>query len=208
MFQPAAGFRPDVTDELSRLLTERILVIDGAMGTAIQRDRPSEETYRGARFADWGLAITRTDPAVPKHNGLTAFLVPLRAPGVDIRPIRQMSGGSSFNEVFLAGVRLPDELRLGAVGDGWRVALTCLGFERDHSGGGGGGHVGGRFEQVLALAHHLERTDDPLVRQSLADVYIHLRVAQLTNRRAATRLRAGQTPGPEASLGKLMWTAA
>jgi alkylation response protein AidB-like acyl-CoA dehydrogenase len=161
----------------------------------------------GARFADWGLAITRTDPTVPKHRGLTAFLVPLGAPGVDIRPIRQMSGGSSFNEVFLTDVRLPDDLRLGGVGDGWRVALTCLGFERDHSGGGGGGHVGGRYEQVLALAHHLERTDDPLVRQSLADVYIHLRVAQLTNRRAATRLRAGQTPGPEASLGKLMWTA-
>jgi alkylation response protein AidB-like acyl-CoA dehydrogenase len=109
--------------------------------------------------------------------------------------------------VFLTDVRIPDELRLGEVGDGWRVALTCLGFERDHSGGGGGGQVGGRYHQVLALAHHLERTDEPMVRQALADVYVHHRVAQLTNRRAAARLRAGQTPGPEASLGKLMWTA-
>ena len=88
----------------------------------------------GARFADWGLAITRTDFDVPKHRGLTAFMVPFDAPGVDVRPIRQMSGGSSFNEVFLTDVRLPDDLRLGGVGDGWRVALTCLGFERDHSG--------------------------------------------------------------------------
>jgi len=161
----------------------------------------------GARFADWGMAITRTDPDVPKHKGLTAFLVPLAAPGVEIRPIQQMSGGSSFNEVFLGDVRLPDDLRLGPVGDGWRVALTCLGFERDHSGGSGGSQVGGGYRQLIALARHLGRTDEPMVRQALANVYLHHRVALLTNRRAAGRLRAGQTPGPEASLGKLMWTA-
>lgn len=161
----------------------------------------------GARFAQWGLAITRTDTSVPKHRGLTAFMVPLGAPGVEIRPIRQMSGGANFNEVFLTGVRLADDLRLGAVGDGWRVALTCLGFERDHSGGGGGGHVGGGYHQVLMAARHFGLTDDRLVRQMLADVYLHHRVAQFTNRRAAARLKAGQTPGPEGSLGKLMWTA-
>jgi hypothetical protein len=161
----------------------------------------------GARFAQWGLAITRTDPTVPKHKGLTAFMVPLDAPGVDIRPIRQMSGGANFNEVFLTDVRLPDSLRLGAVGEGWRVALTCLGFERDHSGGGGGGHVGGGYHQVAAAARHFGLVDHPVVRQTLADLYIHHRVAQFTNRRAAARLKAGQTPGPEGSLGKLMWTA-
>jgi alkylation response protein AidB-like acyl-CoA dehydrogenase len=161
----------------------------------------------GARFSQWGLAITRTDPGVPKHRGLTAFMVPLDAPGVEIRPIRQMSGGANFNEVFLTGVRLPDDLRLGAVGDGWRVALTCLGFERDHSGGGGGGHVGGGYHQVLMAARHFGLTSDPMVRQLLADLYLHHRVAQFTNRRAAARLKAGQTPGPEGSLGKLMWTA-
>lgn len=161
----------------------------------------------GARFAQWGLAITRHDPDVPKHRGLTAFLVPLDAPGVEIRPIRQMSGGANFNEVFLTEVRVPDSLRLGAVGDGWKVALTCLGFERDHSGGGGGGRTGGGYRQVIAAARHFGLTDDPLVRQALADLYVHHKVAQLTNRRAAARLRAGQTPGPEGSLGKLMWTA-
>ena len=163
----------------------------------------------GARFAQWGLAIVRTDWDVPKHKGLTAFMVPFDASGVEVRPIKQMSGGANFNEVFLTDVRLNDEEhRLGPVGEGWRVALTCLGFERDHSGGtGGGGHVGGGFRAVLAAARHFELTHDPVVRQDLADLYIQHRVAQMTNRRAAAKLKAGQTPGPEGSLGKLMWTA-
>ncbi|HEX9259759.1 MAG TPA: acyl-CoA dehydrogenase family protein [Acidimicrobiales bacterium] len=161
----------------------------------------------GAIFADWGLAITRHDSEVPKHKGLTAFLVPFDWPGVEVRPIRQMSGGANFNEVFLTNVRLPDDLRLGPVGDGWRVALTCLGFERDHSGGGGGGAVGGGYRRVLAAARHFDLAGDARVRQVLADLYTQMKVAQLTNRRAAARLKAGQTPGPEGSLGKLMWTA-
>jgi alkylation response protein AidB-like acyl-CoA dehydrogenase len=160
-----------------------------------------------ARFSHWGLAITRHDVDVPKHKGLTAFLVPFDAPGVEVRPIKQMSGGSNFNEVFLTDVRVPDSLRLGEVGEGWRVALTCLGFERDHSGGAGGGQTGGGFRQVLATARHYGLTDDPVIRQILAGVFAHGKVAQLTNRRAAAALKAGQTPGPEGSLGKLMWTA-
>jgi alkylation response protein AidB-like acyl-CoA dehydrogenase len=158
----------------------------------------------GARYADWGLAITRSDFDVPKHKGLTAFMVPFDHPGVEVRPIRQMSGGSNFNEVFLTDCRIPDAWRLGPVGEGWRVALTCLGFERDHSGGGGS--MGGGFTMVLATARHLGLTDDPLVRQALADLYVHAKVSQYTNRRAAAALKAGQTPGPEGSLGKLMWT--
>ncbi len=161
----------------------------------------------GARFAQWGLAITRTDFDVPKHRGLTAFLVPFGAPGVDVRPIRQMSGGANFNEVFLSGVRLPDSLRLGPVGDGWRVAITCLGFERDHSSGSSSAHTGGGYQQVLAAAQHFGLTADPVVRNELADLYIQHKVALYTNRRAAAGLKAGQTPGPEGSLGKLMWTA-
>lgn len=161
----------------------------------------------GARFADWGLAITRHDFDVPKHKGLTAFLVPLHGhPGVEVRAIRQMSGGSNFNEVFLTDCRLPDELRLGGVGDGWRVALTCLGFERDHSAGGGASKVGGTFARVLATAQHFERIDEPAIRQSLMELYINTRVMQYTTRRAAAALKAGQTPGPEGSLSKLMWT--
>ena len=105
----------------------------------------------GAQFSQWGLLIARTDPAVPKHAGLTAFLVPLDLPGVEIRPIRQISGGSSFNEVFLSGVRVAEELRLGEVGAGWAVALATLGFER----GATEREVGGGWRQALALARWL-----------------------------------------------------
>jgi alkylation response protein AidB-like acyl-CoA dehydrogenase len=92
----------------------------------------------GAQFSEWGELIARHDPDVPKHKGMTAFIVPLDLPGIEVRPIKQMSGGSSFNEVFFTDVRIPDAMRLGPVGDGWKVALTTLGFERDHSDAGGG----------------------------------------------------------------------
>ncbi len=156
----------------------------------------------GAQFASWGELIARTDPSVPKHAGLTAFLIPLDAPGVRIRPIRQMSGGSSFCEVFLTDVRVPDKLRLGAVGQGWKVALTTLGFER---GGSGGRGVGGSWERLLGLARWLGRTGDPVVRQQLASVYIRQRVRRMNAARAAAAAAAGQPPGPEGSIGKLLW---
>jgi alkylation response protein AidB-like acyl-CoA dehydrogenase len=156
----------------------------------------------GAQFASWGELIARTDPSVPKHAGMTAFLIPLDTPGVRIRPIRQMSGGSSFSEVFLTDVRIPDELRLGAVGQGWKVALTTLGFER---GGSGERGVGGSWERLLGLARWLGRTGDPVVRQQLASVYIHQRVRRMNAARAAAAAAAGQPPGPEGSIGKLLW---
>jgi len=156
----------------------------------------------GAQFADWGELIARTDPAVPKHAGMTAFLVPLGAPGVQIRPIKQMSGGSSFNEVFLSDVRVSDDLRLGAVGQGWKVALTTLGFER---GGSGNRGVGGSWERLVALARRLDRTGDPVVRQQLASVYTHQRIRQMNAARIAAATAAGQPPGPEGSIGKLLW---
>jgi alkylation response protein AidB-like acyl-CoA dehydrogenase len=158
----------------------------------------------GAQFAGWGELISRTDPGVPKHAGMTAFLIPLDAPGVEIRPIRQMSGGSSFCEVFLTDARIPDDLRLGAVGQGWKVALTTLGFER---GGSGNRGVGGSWEQLLALARWLGRTGDPVVRQQLASVYIHQQVRRMNAARVAAATAAGQPPGPEGSIGKLLWAA-
>jgi alkylation response protein AidB-like acyl-CoA dehydrogenase len=157
----------------------------------------------GAQFSGWGELIARTDPDVPKHAGLTAFLVPLDLPGVEVRPIRQMSGGLSFNEVFLTDVRLPDSLRLGPVGEGWKVALTTLGFERGSSGSGRS--VGGSWEQLLALARWLGRTEDPVVRQELASVYAHQRIRAFNAARATASAAAGQPPGPEGSIGKLAW---
>ena len=159
----------------------------------------------GAQFAKWSMAIARHDPDAPKHKGMTAFLVPLDAAGVEVRPIRQMSGGTSFNEVFLTDVPIPDSLRVGEVGDGWKVALTVLGFERGGSGGGSGTRHGGSWTQVLGLARHLGLTDDPLTRQRLAEVFIHQRVLGMTRQRVAAATKAGEAPGPEGSIGKLFW---
>jgi alkylation response protein AidB-like acyl-CoA dehydrogenase len=159
----------------------------------------------GARVAHYGEAICRTDPAAPKHHGMTAFLVPLDAPGVEVRPIRQMTGGSTFNEVFLEDVLVPDDLRLGAPGDGWKVALTTLGFERGLSSAGGGG-LGGSFRRLHALARHLDRATEPVARQQLAQLYIGERLLSMLGQRARGAMEAGRPPGPEASVGKLLWT--
>lgn len=161
----------------------------------------------GALFSGWGELIARSDSTVAKHAGMTAFMIPMDLPGMEIRPIKQMSGGSSFNEVFFTDVRIPDSMRLGDVGAGWKVALATLGFERDHSSGGSSSSkVGGSFRQLLATAQALGRQDDPAVRRALVDVYIHTRVEGLVNRRAADLRRAGNAPGPEGSLGKILWT--
>jgi len=158
----------------------------------------------GAQYADHGYILCRTDPAAPKHRGITAFLIPMDAPGIEVRPLRQMSGGASFNEVFLTDVVVPDTARLGDVNEGWRVALTTLGFERAARSGGTGG--ADMFGRLLDLARHLGRTDDPLVRQHLASVYVHGRLRSMNRRRAGARLRAGGVPGPEGSISKLMLT--
>ncbi len=159
----------------------------------------------GARFSEWGELIARSDPDVVKHKGLTAFIIPMDLPGIEIRPIKQMSGGASFNEVFFTDVRVPDAMRLGDVGDGWRVALTTLGFERDRSGVATTARVGGSWEQLLATARAMGLTGDPVQRQRLAAAYTHARVEALNNARFAELARAG-TPGPEGSIGKLLWT--
>ena len=147
-------------------------------GLATRAERDGEEWIvngqkvwsSGAQFSEWGELIARTDPDVPKHAGHDRLHGAHGLAGVEVRPTRQMSGGSSFNEVFLTDVRIPDTLRLGAVGAGWKVALTTLGFERGNEGGGG--TVGGTWTRLLALARHLDKTSDPVVRQQLAGVYI------------------------------------
>jgi alkylation response protein AidB-like acyl-CoA dehydrogenase len=159
----------------------------------------------GARFAQWGLAIVRSETSSSRHHGLTAFLVPLDAAGVTVRPIRQITGGSSFNEVLLEEVRVLDSLRLGEPGQGWTVALTVLAFERDHSAGGGHA-VGGSFDGVLGAARHFARTSDVVVREALADLYIQTQIEQITNRRAAAKADQGGPPGAEGSISKLLWT--
>lgn len=157
----------------------------------------------GAQFADLGLLIARTDDDAVKHAGLTAFLLPMDLAGVDVRPLRQMSGGASFCEVFLTDVRLPGGRLLGGVGNGWKVATTTLGFERNASGADT--RTGGSWTQVLQLARSLGRTGDPLLRQRLADVYIHHRLAEIAAVRDRAAADHGSVPSAQGSLRKLQW---
>jgi acyl-CoA dehydrogenase len=160
----------------------------------------------GAHYSDIGEIITRTSPDKPKHKGLTMFVVDMKAPGVEVRPLRQMTGGASFNEVFFEDVRVHDSHRLGDVDEGWTVALTTLMNERAAIGGGGAGVGSLSFTRFRELAIHLGADDDPVVRQRLADIYIRFAVARYTNQRAMAKVRAGQLPGPEMSIGKLVLT--
>lgn len=161
----------------------------------------------GAQFSDIGEIITRTSTDKPKHKSLTMFVVDMRAPGVEVRPLRQMTGGASFNEVFFTDVRVLDTHRLGDVDEGWTVALTTLMNERAAIGGGGlgvGSGVG--LQRLREIALHFGRDEDPVVRQKLADIYIRLTVARYTSLRAMAKVHAGQLPGPEMSIAKLALT--
>jgi alkylation response protein AidB-like acyl-CoA dehydrogenase len=160
----------------------------------------------GAHYSDIGEIITRTSPDKPKHKGLTMFVVDMRAPGVEVRPLRQMTGGTSFNEVFLDGVRVHDSHRLGDVDEGWTVALTTLMNERASIGGGGVGSASSGTSRLFELARRMGVAEDPIVRQRLAEVYVHSTVARYNNLRAMAKIRAGQLPGPEMSIGKLSLT--
>ncbi|MGH8991223.1 MAG: acyl-CoA dehydrogenase family protein, partial [Acidimicrobiia bacterium] len=161
----------------------------------------------GAQYSDIGEIITRTstDPD-SRHRGLTMFVVDMGAPGVEVRPLRQMTGGASFNEVFFTDVRVPAEYLLGDVDQGWTVALTTLMNERMAIGGGSIAPGQGVSQRLGQLARHLDRAADPNVRQALADIYINSSVARFTTMRALAKLRAGQLPGAEASTLKLALT--
>ena len=163
----------------------------------------------GAHLSEIGEIMCRTNPDAPKHKGLTGFVVNMHAAGVEVRPLRQMTGGASFNEVFFNEVRIPDSHRLGDVNEGWTVALTTLMNERAAIGGGmasgGGGNMG--TQRLIELVRHQGKAADPLIRQQLADIIINGRVATFTNLRAMAKIATGQLPGPEMSIGKLTLTA-
>ena len=159
----------------------------------------------GAHYSDIGEIIARTDFDMPKHKGLTGFIVDMHAPGVEIRPLRQMTGGASFNEVFFTEVRVRDDHRLGDINNGWNVALTTLMNERAAIGAGGGG--GGMFTRVIEMVKFYGLNNDPVVRDELAKIIIHNRVANFNNQRAMDKIKSGQMPGPEMSIAKLAGTA-
>ncbi len=159
----------------------------------------------GAHYCDFGILLVRTNPDVPKHKGLTMFWIDMKAPGVEVRPIHQMSGGSNFNEVYFTDLRVKDSQRLGAVGDGWKVALVTLMNERLAVGGS----TGPNYPEIMELARStVTETGSALAndafREKLADWYVQAEGLKLTRFRTMTALSRGQTPGPESSIGKII----
>jgi alkylation response protein AidB-like acyl-CoA dehydrogenase len=158
-----------------------------------------------AHMARWGMLVARTNPDVPKHSGLTYFVLDMQAAGVEVRPLVQITGDAEFNEVFMEGVRIPDSMRVGPEGDGWRVAITTLMNERVALSGAGslsGDAVGGSAIDKLIARHH--PTTDRLHRQQLAQLYIEGRLIKLNNQRAAGKRKTSGEAGPEGSITKLM----
>ena len=160
----------------------------------------------GAHYSDIGEIIARTDVNLPKHKGLTGFIVDMKAPGVEIRPLRQMTGGASFNEVFFTEVRVRDDHRLGDVNNGWNVALTTLMNERAAIGAGGGGGGVNMFARIIEMAKFYGVQNDAVLRDELVNLIINNKVASYNNQRALDKIKAGQMPGPEMSMAKLVGT--
>ena len=154
-----------------------------------------------AHIARFGLLVARTDPDVPKHRGLTYFVLDMQAEGVDVRPLRQLTGDAEFNEVYMNDVRVPDDARLGGEGEGWRVSMTTLMNERVAIGGGRAKRGSGAIAQAVDVWKSTG-CDDPVRRDKLMKLWVAAEVNRLTNMRAGQLARAG-TPGPEGSVGKL-----
>jgi alkylation response protein AidB-like acyl-CoA dehydrogenase len=157
----------------------------------------------GAQYADFGEIICRTNPDAEKHKGITAFIVDMKAPGVTITPLKQMNGGSGFNEVFFDDVRVPQEHVIGDVNEGWTVAITTLMNERVAIGAGGGGGGRSSVTDLIELARRRGVASDPVVRQGIADLYTRSRIQRFLSMRTLTAASKGRVPGPEGSIGKL-----
>jgi alkylation response protein AidB-like acyl-CoA dehydrogenase len=164
-----------------------------------------------AHVADWCLLLVRTDPDAPKHKGITALLVDMHSPGVTVRPLKQMTGDASFNEVFFDNVRVPEANVLGAVNKGWQTAITTLMNERANLGTGIYVQFKRNLDQLVARARQIKRngkpvSEDPVLRQKIAQAYTELEVFRLTNTRALSKMHRDSVPGPEGSILKIQWS--
>ena len=157
----------------------------------------------GAHYSDIGEIMTRTDWDLPKHKGLTAFIINFKDPNVEVRPLKQMTGGASFNEIFFNEVRVKDDHRLGDVNNGWNVALTTLMNERASIGGSNAGD-NNLITRVVAMVKHYGLETDPLIRSELANIVMNYRIANMNAQRTTAKAKAGQLPGPEGSIGKMV----
>ena len=163
-----------------------------------------------AHMADWMMLLARTDPNAPRHKGITYFLVDMHAPGVTVKPLKQMTGDAEFNEVFFDNVRVHERQVLGEVDNGWAVGLTTLMYERLALGFGLQVRLRIALESLIDMGRRVEKTGravtpDPVMRQKLAQLWIDTEALKYTGARAITKLLRGELPGPEASAGKMGW---
>ena len=164
-----------------------------------------------AHFADMCILLVRTDPEAPKHRGISFLLIDMRSPGITVKPLKQMTGGAEFNEVFFENVRVPKTQLVGRLHEGWRIAMTTLTHERGSASFGTQVNIRRALDDIIAVARRIQRhgqplSADPVIRQKLAEAYIRTDVMRLNNYRAITSQLRGQPPGPEASLDKLYWS--
>jgi len=163
-----------------------------------------------AHIADWMMLLARTDPDAPRHKGITYFLLDMHAPGVTVKPLRQITGDAEFNEVFFDNVRIPESQVLGGVNNGWAVGLTTLMYERLALGFGLQVRLRIAMDGLIELARRMEKegrqvTKDPVMRQKIAQLWIETESLRYMAARAVTKLLKGELPGPEASAGKMVW---
>jgi alkylation response protein AidB-like acyl-CoA dehydrogenase len=195
------GFsEPEAGSDLASVRTRAVLegdhwVIDGQKVWTSQ-----------AQTAQWIFVLARTNPDVPKHRGLSFLLVPLAQPGVEVRPIQQITGTAEFNEVYFSGARTNADLVVGGVDNGWRVTMGTLGFERGTAFLSQQVRWEREFTELLAEAQRRGRHEDPGIRQRLADAYCGLQIIKYTGFRTISGMLPGGMPGPEASIGKLFWS--
>ena len=159
-----------------------------------------------AHLAQWCFVVCRTDPQSKKHNGLAYLLVPMDQPGIEVRPIVQITGGAEFNEVFFTDARTSADMVVGEVGRGWEVAMGTLGFERGASTLGQQLSFRRELDDLITYARKTGVADDPVIRQQLAQMYATLEIMRYSNMRMLTVVDAGGVPGPEMSIGKLYWS--
>ncbi|MCQ9704863.1 acyl-CoA dehydrogenase family protein [Streptomyces albidoflavus] len=188
---------PGAGSDLAALSTRAVLGDDGVWTVTGQKVWTSS-----AHLALWAILIARTDPAQPKHRGITYFLCDMTDPGVEVRPLRQITGEAEFNEVFLTGVRIPDSHRLGEVGEGWQVARTTLMNERVSIGGSTGGRESGMIAPLARTWRERPERRTHALHQRLITLWVEAEVARLTGERLRQQLAVGQ-PGPEGSGLKL-----
>jgi len=162
-----------------------------------------------ARYADYIFLLARTDPEAPKHAGISYLLVPMKQAGVEVRPIEQVDGSAEFNEVFFTNVRCPKDNVIGGVNNGWKVAMTTLGFERGTSSTTGYRRFLKEFNQILSLAHERGRTGDPLIRQRLAQSWAKIKIMEINGFRTLTDVLAGtHTTAALSACNKMFWSEA